>query len=231
VQRTCVIMQPTYLPWSGYFNLAAKCDTFVFLDDVQLEKRSWQTRNRILVSGREFLLSVPLVKSAQTIKINETLVSDWASWCPKHLKTIELAYPSILLETGVIEILTKSFYASRKISEINVAIIRSFFKILGIDCETTLSSQLRCDGHRSQKLANIVRAVGADVYLSPEGSREYLEADDFSNRFGIELIFQKYTPSPYPQRKSENFVSHLSIIDVIGSNGVDFASSYIRRDE
>lgn len=175
-------------------------------------------------------MSVPLVKSAQTIKINEALVSDWASWCPKHLKTIELAYPSIS-ETGLIEILNKSFYASRKIAEINVAIIRSVFKILGVNCETALSSELRCDGQRSQKLASIVRTVGADVYLSPEGSRQYLEADDFSNRFGIELLFQRYTPPPYAQRKSENFVSHLSIIDVIGSMGVDFASSYIRRDE
>ena len=30
----CAIMQPTYLPWSGYFNLISQVDRFVFLDDV-----------------------------------------------------------------------------------------------------------------------------------------------------------------------------------------------------
>ena len=46
--RTCVIMQPTYLPWIGYFKLIKSVEKFVFLDDVQINKRSWQQRNEIL---------------------------------------------------------------------------------------------------------------------------------------------------------------------------------------
>ena len=34
----CAIMQPTYLPWSGYFNLIYKTDIFIFLDDAQFSK-------------------------------------------------------------------------------------------------------------------------------------------------------------------------------------------------
>ena len=45
--RRIAIMQPTYLPWAGYFSLMKKVDTFVFLDSVQFERRSWQQRNRI----------------------------------------------------------------------------------------------------------------------------------------------------------------------------------------
>ena len=41
------IMQPTYLPWLGYFSMIDDVDVFVFLDSVQLVKRSWQVRNRI----------------------------------------------------------------------------------------------------------------------------------------------------------------------------------------
>ena len=33
--KTCVIMQPTYLPWIGYFDLIIQADIFVFLTDVQ----------------------------------------------------------------------------------------------------------------------------------------------------------------------------------------------------
>ena len=35
------IMQPTYLPWSGYFGLMQSVDVFVLLDSVQFARRSW----------------------------------------------------------------------------------------------------------------------------------------------------------------------------------------------
>lgn len=54
----CGIMQPTYLPWSGYFNLISSVDIFVFLDDIQFNRRSWQTCNRVLLRGEEYMLSV-----------------------------------------------------------------------------------------------------------------------------------------------------------------------------
>ena len=36
----CAIMQPSYFPWSGYFNLISKSDKFVFLNDAQYLKAS-----------------------------------------------------------------------------------------------------------------------------------------------------------------------------------------------
>ena len=41
-EKICVIMQPTYLPWIGYFDLIKRSDIFVFLNDVQFSKQSWQ---------------------------------------------------------------------------------------------------------------------------------------------------------------------------------------------
>ena len=41
------IMQPTYLPWCGYFGLMHAVDVFVLLDSVQFARRSWQQRNQI----------------------------------------------------------------------------------------------------------------------------------------------------------------------------------------
>ena len=51
--RTAVIMQPTYLPYLGYFQLMAAASVFVCLDDVQFARRSWQSRNRILTAQGE----------------------------------------------------------------------------------------------------------------------------------------------------------------------------------
>jgi len=53
-------MQPTFLPWVGYFDLIDQADEFIFLDSVQFEKQSWQQRNRILGhSGLEWI-TVPV---------------------------------------------------------------------------------------------------------------------------------------------------------------------------
>ena len=68
----CAIMQPTYLPWPGYFNLISKADVFVFLDDAQFQKNSWHNRNRILVENKPHWITVPVKHKSLDQKINET---------------------------------------------------------------------------------------------------------------------------------------------------------------
>ena len=51
------IMQPTYLPWAGYFNLIADASSFVFLDNVEFSPRSWQQCNRIILNGEPHMLT------------------------------------------------------------------------------------------------------------------------------------------------------------------------------
>ena len=65
------ISQPTYFPWIGYFGLIMNSDIFIFLDDVQFDKRSWQQRNKVKSNLGEQFISVPVKtkkKSRQLIK-------------------------------------------------------------------------------------------------------------------------------------------------------------------
>ena len=48
------IMQPTFIPWIGYFDMIDKVDHFIFLDSIQLTKRSWQVRNKIKTAKGKF---------------------------------------------------------------------------------------------------------------------------------------------------------------------------------
>ena len=52
------ISQPTYLPWHGYFGLIDFVDEFVFLENVQFSKRSWQQRNKIRDNKGEIYLTI-----------------------------------------------------------------------------------------------------------------------------------------------------------------------------
>ena len=72
--KKCSIMQPHFFPWSGYFNLINKCDIFVFLDDVQFSKNSWQVRNKLFVNKSIKWITVPTKKSSlKNTKINEKI--------------------------------------------------------------------------------------------------------------------------------------------------------------
>ena len=45
--KTVAIVQSSYIPWKGYFDLINLTDEFILLDDVQYTKRDWRNRNRI----------------------------------------------------------------------------------------------------------------------------------------------------------------------------------------
>jgi len=53
------IIQSSYIPWKGYFDIIRDVDTFVFLDQVQFTVRDWRTRNRIKTKEGGAWLSVP----------------------------------------------------------------------------------------------------------------------------------------------------------------------------
>ncbi len=56
-------LQPSYLPWLGYFEQIHKTDLFILCDELQYEKYSWRNRNRIRTKHNLVRLIVPVVSS------------------------------------------------------------------------------------------------------------------------------------------------------------------------
>src|SRR4051812_37246521 len=90
-ERTVAIMQPTYLPWLGLFDLMDQADELVLLDSVQFERHSWQHRNRIRGPAGEILLTVPVRNTGLATTIAEAQIADGRA-VAKHLVTIGHAY-------------------------------------------------------------------------------------------------------------------------------------------
>ena len=228
---SCAIMQPTYLPWSGYFGLIAAVDVFVLLDDVQYERKSWQCKNRILVDGAPRTIEVPVQKQPLTELIQNIRINHSKPWVANHSGLLEAAYGTHqhhqVMDT-VLPILTAPVEG---LSDLNEQLIRSLCLVLGIETPILLASELGCGGRRSEHVAEICHAVGADRYLSPLGARDYLEADGFAVNSGLRLDFQEFNAKPYQQRGAIEFVSHLSIVDVVANCGPDFARRYVMQDE
>jgi hypothetical protein len=216
--RTAVIMQPSYLPWLGFFDLMKESDVFVFYDNVQFEKQSWQQRNRIRFAEGELMLTVPVHydKGIQR-KISEVRIDHTKKPLDKHLASIYHSYsksPNFkTVYSGLQEL-----YGQKPdlLLDLNISLIKWGVAQLGITApQCIMASDLSPEGTRVEALADICRKVGADNYLSPVGSSVYIEENNIFEKNGITLRYQKFVHPVYPQIHPGNFISHMAFIDYL----------------
>ena len=82
--KRVAVIQSSYIPWKGYFDLIRAADQFVLLDDVQFTKRDWRSRNRIKTKDGGTWLSIPVHTSGRYLQaIDETTISD-PGWADRH---------------------------------------------------------------------------------------------------------------------------------------------------
>ncbi len=228
----CAIMQPTFFPWAGYFNLISRADAFVFLDNVQLEKQSWQTRNRVLANGRELYIVAPIENRSLLQTIAETRLHDPHRHFAKLAKQLTQAYSRHPHGPEMLErVLPVLLDQPETLGEFNIHLIQRISGWLGLAPIFQLASGLAAPGSRSERLVAICQALRCRHYLSPSGSLEYLMADRFPELSDITLEFQHYHPAPYRQFGTRGpFVSHLCIVDVVANLGWEQAAVYVKQD-
>lgn len=211
------IMQPHYLPWPGYFDLIQRADVFIFLDDVEFSKQSWQQRNRIALNDELVWLTAPVQKKGGSRKrICEVELDDSRDWRHRHLKTLEQAYsrsPGYEVVYGLVERALDPAHTA--LSDINQTFILGVMELLGIERTIYCSSEWEVPGTRSERLLNLCELAGATAYLSPRGSRVYIEEDGIFAAAGFPVFYQYYqTPTyrafpPLEEGESPSFVDAL----------------------
>lgn len=216
------IMQPTYLPWIGYFDLLHRVDKFVLLDDVEFSRQSWQQRNRI--KGPEGLqwLTVPVrCRGRSKQKLCEVEIAD-PRFTKKHLKSLRLHYrKSPFFDEyfgGVESILERGITG---LAQLNSELILWLASRLGIETPIETSSSLAVSGARGERVADICATLGADQYISPMGAAEYMSADmhAFIGR-DIQVRFHDYEHPAYKQRYTP-FLAFACALDLLFNHGPD----------
>jgi len=218
--KSVAIMQPTYLPWLGYFSLIDQVDIFVFLDKVQFDKRSWQQRNRIKTAQGELFLTVPVqTKGKRHQKICEVRLDNTQHYPTKHLKIIENNYskahyyPEYWPE--ILQVFNKAY---QYLTDLNISLILWFVEKLGIKTTFIKSLDLKSEGTKADLLVGICHEVGADQYVSPLGSKVYIDENNIFKQKKIDLFYQNYTHPEYTQLYKE-FIPYMSILDLLMNEG------------
>ena len=217
-----VILQPTYLPWLGYFDMIDQANVYIILEDVQFSKRSWQQRNRLKTDTGPVLLTCPCItKSLRHQQIKDVHLDTDSKFYSKHLKTIELNYRRTKFFDRYIDDV-KNILERRhqKLVDLNFDFINFFLTELKIDVEIIRSSTIprKVNTTKQDVLVEICQAIGANTYLSPAGSTNYLQDAALFEESGIKLTFHSYEHPTYEQR-GKSFIPQLSTLDLLFNHG------------
>ena len=223
-------MQPTFFPWPGYFNLISSVENFVFLDDAQFSKGSWHNRNKIFLSNKIHWLTLPIEKQKLHTPLNKTIIQNKDIFKTSIKSKIVNAYKDYPHYHCVKEILNFLDKLNDEIlSEINILIIKFICKKINLNKVNFFkSSQMNIEGKRTQKVIKILDKIKATSYLSAIGAENYLVEDDYASHTKIPLNFLKYSQTEYSQKMTKEFVSNLSIIDVIANTGWLNTEHYVK---
>ncbi len=227
-------MQPTFNPWIGYFDMMDKVDMFVFYDDVQLEKRSWQTRNKIKSSQGELYLTVPIrkTKHRDELLINDAFIQNDENWKHKHLQSFIKFYRKSCCFDDVFNFLESLYNKNHdKLVNFNVDLIEGISRKVGIQTPTIRAGRLEnITGKKDERLVHICNNLGCNVYLSPQGSSKYIEKNHPGGEFNsnnITLLYHNFNHPTYKQLYGD-FISHVGIIDLLFNVGFKNALETIR---
>ena len=225
-QLTLVVLQPSYLPWLGYFDQLRRSDVFVFYDTAAYDKNGWRNRNRIKsATGQPLWLTVP-VKTRLGRPILDVEIDSRSAWRRKHIQTIAQHYRDApYTRTYLPELQELLGRPWRTISELAVETTFLLCRWLNLEGRFMRASDLTLKGDRSERLLNLCREFGATHYLSGDSANAYLDVDLFRSH-GVEVIWQNYVHPVYPQQHGP-FVGYLSALDLLLNCG-DASSEILR---
>lgn len=217
------IHQLHYLPWLRYFEKIARSDAFVLLDDIQFSKNGWQNRNKVKTANGVAVLTVPVrTKAGQTL--DEVRIHNAVPWRKKHWRTIEQAYAHAPYFEDYAPFLHKVYAREwERLNDLNFHMLRFYLDALGIETPVSRSSMLNVPGEATERLVNLVKAVGGDTYYSGAFALDaYLDAALLEAN-GIALELQEWTAPEYAQLHGA-FERDLSVVDLLmncGPNALD----------
>ena len=216
------IHQPDYISYLGYFYKISKSDVFVYLDDCQFSNDNMHHWNRVKTPQGECRLKIPVEQHLGDL-ITEVRTRDELGWKEKHLKTIEMNYSKAKFFLDFFPVFKELLLTKYdNLAQMNMAINTEIINRFGFSVRILKSSDMSLNSVREERVIDIVKAVGADTYLSGNGARAYQSEEHFTQN-GISLVYTDYKPIEYKQLwQKAGFLPYMSVLDYIFNCGFDW---------
>lgn len=220
--------QPNYLPGVGLFIKIALSDKFMYVSEVQFDKKSWQNRNRIRTKDGWIWLTVPtLTKGKSEQKISEVEINNQLEWGKKHFQSIRLNYCKAPYYNYYIDFF-EALYQKEwiNLSELNIYITNYILKELRISTKILYDVDFEFHKNKTDRLVEMCEATNCDIYLSNKGSENYVSIPSFQT-LGKDHLYVHYLGKEYPQ-VFRGFEPNLSILDMLFNCGPDESRKIIK---
>lgn len=222
LSKKVAILQSSYIPWKGYFDLMNMVDEFVLYDNMQYTKRDWRNRNLIKTPKGCQWLSIPVEVSGNYYqKIKDTKVAD-KSWGKAHWGAIKCNYAKAPFFNHYKDLFEELYLNSSEeyLSEINYKFLTQINKILGISTKISWSSNYELVDGKTERLIGLCLSTGATEYISGPAAKDYIEEELFLEA-SLKLSWMDYSGYDEYNQLHPPFIHGVSILDLIFNTGSD----------
>lgn len=223
-----VILQPSYIPWRGYFDQIRRADLFIFYDDVQYDKHGWRNRNQIKTHQGKQWLTIPVHSKGVTqgVPIKDVRI-DWSKpWAKSHLKSLTISYSKSPHFKGCLPLLDELYQRRDEcLADFTIETSIRLARELGFTSTRFMrSSELSSvEGQKTDRVINVLKQVGATHYICGPSASSYMEPEKF-DAAGITFEYINYNYPEYSQMYPP-YDPYVSILDLIFMTGNE-ASGY-----
>jgi hypothetical protein len=219
-----VILQPSYIPWRGFFDQIRRADLFVFYDDVQYDKHGWRNRNQIKTNQGKQWLTIPVNSKGVTsgIAIKDVRI-DWSKpWAKSHLKSITISYAKSPYLKEYLPLLESLYQRHDEfLADFTIESTIVLARELGLTSTRFMrSSELSgLEGQKTDRVISVLKQVGATHYLCGPSASSYMEPEKF-DAAGITFEYMDYIYPEYPQLHPP-YDPYVTILDLMFMTGKD----------
>jgi len=215
-----VISQPMLFPWIGMLEQVQAAAVFVHYPDVQFSKGSFVNRVQIKTKGGVRWLTIPLHGLRLGQCINEVRINDSQNWRQHHLALLSEAYAAAPYRDQMMHLVESVYNEQHEtIGSLSQASLMALCRYYGLDLNRNFknSATLGIGGSGSNRVLEIVTALGGSIYLTGHGASHYLDHEKF-DEMGVRVEYMNYANIPYPQLHGE-FTPFVSALDLVANSG------------
>ena len=224
--KSLAVMQPYFLPYLGYFSLIRSVDHFVFFDDVQYQRKSWMSRNRLqnIEKGIPFYIRPDIIKPKYKEYLPSVCLDNQSNWKNKLREQMVGYKAKVGFYNEAVEVLDAVLkIESEKLVDFNIESTKLISQFLGLETEFSKFSDYNFWFERKPTAATwgfeIAKSFCAKQYINAPGGEDFIFPDTFSES-KIKLGFiQPELGENYSN--INKFIPGLSIIDVIAFFGLN----------
>jgi hypothetical protein len=219
-----VITQSMLFPWVGLLEQIREADVLVHYDDVQFSKGHLTNRIQVKTPSGRSWMTVPMKELHLGQAIDEARIQPTSAWRDRHLALLRESFRKAPHAADALDLAATVYSQDHAtIGALARASMLALARYFGLLEGTRLVDvrSLGIGGASSQRVLDVVAAVGGTVYITGHGARNYLVHEDFEGR-GVDVRYMHYSMSPYPQAWGE-FTPFVTGLDLVANCGRDGA--------